>query len=394
MIRDFDISSPKTLQNPYPMYAVMRDESPVGRLMPAGLYGVSRHEDVLRVFKNTKHLSNRGYTELMRKDATEPEPEPEPSIITADPPYHTQMRNLITKAFTPRVVAQLEPRIREISRALVGKVARASSIDLVNDITIPLPTIVIAELLGVGPEKQHEFKRWSDDLMTTVAVVEPKDPARVARSTEELNGYFMEMLKEREREPKADIMSDLLRAEVEGQKLSMPEVLSFATTLLIAGNETTTALIGNAMVALTDNPDQYEEVRSKRALIPNLIEEVLRYQSPAQCVFRLAVEDVEIAGEVIPKGSLVLPLIGSANRDPRKFKDADKFDIHRDTKGHIAFGQDIHFCIGAALARLEGRVILEVMLEELPALRRKEQEVTWVPSMIMRTPHHLTLETA
>ena len=300
MIKDFDISSPKTLQNPYPMYAAMRGESPVGRLMPAGLYGVSRHEDVLRVLKNPKQLSNRGYNEIVRKSANgpEPEPEPEPNIVTADPPYHTQMRNLILKAFTPRVVAQLEPRIREISKELVDKVAGGRSIDVVNDITIPLPTIVIAELLGIGPEKQHEFKRWSDDLMTSVAVVKPKDPARVARSAEELNGYFMEMLKERERSPKADILSALLRAEVEGQKLSMPEVLSFATTLLIAGNETTTALIGNAMVALTDNPDQYEEVRANRALIPNLIEEVLRYESPVQCVFRLALEDVDVKGRL------------------------------------------------------------------------------------------------
>jgi cytochrome P450 len=392
MIRDFDISSPKTLQDPYPMYAAMRGESPVGRLMPAGLYGVSRHEDVLRVLKNPKQLSNRGYNEITPRGPTEPEPEP--SIITTDPPYHTQMRNLILRAFTPRVVAQLEPRIREISKELVGKVARARSIDLVEDITIPLPMIVIAELLGVGPEKRHEFKRWSDDLMTSAAVIQAKDPARIARSTEELNSYFKEMLEERERSPRADIMSDLLRAEVDGQKLSMQEVLSFATTLLIAGNETTTALIGNTMIALTDNPDQYEEMRANRALIPNLVEEVLRYESPAQCVFRLAVEDVEVAGEVIPKGSVVLPLIGSANRDPSKFADPDKFDIHRDTKGHLAFGQDIHFCIGAALARLEARVILEVMLEELPALRRRDQEVTWVPSMIMRTPQHLTLEVA
>lgn len=393
MIRDFDISSPDSLQDPYPMYAMMRSESPVGRLMPAGLYGVSRYEDVLRVFKNTKQLSNRGYSVVTAR-ARPSEPEIEPSIVTSDPPYHTQMRNLVLKAFTPRVVAQLEPRIREISRELVGNVARGREFDLVDAITIPLPVIVIAELLGIGPEKRQEFKRWSDDMMSSVSIVERRDPAQVARSTNELRAYLEELVEDRDLPSKPGILSALVRAEVEGQKLRMSEVVSFATTLLIAGNETTTALIGNTLIALTDHPDQYEEVRANRALIPNLIEEVLRYESPAQCVFRLATEDVELAGEVIPKGSVVLPLIGSANRDEARFEAPARFDIHRDAKGHIAFGHDIHFCLGAALARLEARVVLEVMFEDLPALRRKEQEVRWAPSMLMRMPQRLVLEGA
>jgi cytochrome P450 len=390
MIQEYNLLSPEAIQNPYAVYAEMRRSSPVATVNPPGFYAVSRYDDVVRALKTPAVFSSAAYGEAF-VDQQEGGGGVDSSIVSADPPRHTQMRSLILKAFTPRVVAQLEPRIQAITDELVASVRGKREIELVESVTIPLPMIVIADLLGIDSEKKRDFKRWSEDMMSTASMTGESPEERIKVSVAEFNAFIEKTLREREKEPKSDILSGLLCAELEGAKLSTVEILSFASTLLIAGNETTTALVGNALIALTDNPEQYEAVRADSSLIPGLVEEVLRFQSPAQCILRKAKADAEVAGETIPKGALVMAMLASANRDESRFPDPDKFDIRRDTKGHIAFGFDIHFCLGAALARLEARVLLEALLSRLPQLKRKDQDVAWVRSLLIRSPHRLVL---
>jgi len=389
----FRIDRPEVLADPYKLFATMRAEAPVCRLEPAQFWAVSRYDDVVFVLKNHALFSNHAYrriAEQAERAGAKPQP---PSIIAQDPPRHTQLRNLVLRAFTPRVIASLEPRIREISRELLAAMAKKESFDLVSDFTVPLPMIVIAELLGVAPERREQFKTWCDEMMTTVSLIDDADPTRAARASLEVQAYFEEIIERRKAEPKDDLISLLVAAEIEGEKLTVPEVVSFANLLLIAGNETTTSLVGNALVALTDHPDQYDKLLANPALVPNAVEEVLRWQSPAQLIMRVATQDVTLSGTTIPAGSAVAPILASANRDDARFPNGERFDIERDTKGHIAFGLDIHFCLGASLARLEGKVALEELLA-LGKLRRVEQTVRWAPSLLLRSPMRLDLSRA
>jgi len=388
--KTFNVLAPEVQDNPYPLFAAMRREAPVCQVLPFGYWAVSRYQDVVYVLRHPERFSSSGYNTVSGKTAARKD-DFAPSIVTVDPPAHTRLRGLVTKAFTPRVVSQLEPRIRQLTNELLDKFVPQGRVELIEEFTIPLPMIVIAEMLGVGPERRRDFKRWSDDMMSTVALNGKPDPARVAKSTEELSVYLGSEIEARRRAPKDDLLSHLVHSEAEGSKLTASEVLSFANTLLIAGNETTTSLIGNAMVALLQNPAELEKVKRDPALVPNLVEETLRYLSPAQNVFREAKEDVELGGVTIPKGAVVLPLLASANRDEAKFPDPDRFDITRDTKGHLAFGLDLHFCVGAPLARTEGRVALEAILSRLDDLAFVEPKVQWADSFFMRCPQRLPL---
>lgn len=394
-VRSYRLDNPEIIADPYSVFASMRRESPVCKLEPAGFWAVSRYEDVLFVFRNHRLFSNSGYTAANpTRVETRDESMSAASIVESDPPKHTQLRSLVTRAFTPRVVAGLEPRIREICNELVDTLAQKDSFDLVQDFTIPLPMIVIAELLGVEPERRMQFKHWCDDLLNSLSLTAAANRERVERAGKELAAYFMGIIEQRKVEPRDDLITHLLNAEVDGVKLTLPEVVGFANTLLIAGNETTTSLVGNSLIALTDHPDQYARMAADPSLIPQVVEEVLRYHSPAQLLFRKTTEDVPLAGVTIPKGAVVTPLIASANRDERKFPDGDRFDITREAKGHIAFGFDIHFCAGAALARLEAKVALEVLTERLGMLRRRSPQPDWAPSLFVRAPSTLWLERA
>lgn len=390
MIAVFDVAAPHVLRNPYAVFSEMRRASAVCKLMPTGFLSVGRYQDVLSLLQNSKHFSNTGYTASIPPELRNPG-SASASIVQMDPPRHGKLRGLVTKAFTPRTIAQLEPRIRQISHELVEAVAGQSEFELVQDITVPLPMIVIAELLGVGPERRRDFKRWSDDSVSSLSLIKAGNVAQVKKSAQEFAQYFSGEIELRRREPKEDLISLLMQAEVEGAQLTPEEVLRFINTLLIAGNETTTSLIGNTLVTLTNHPEVFEEVRANPSLIPQLVEEVLRYESPAQCIFRQTTTDLEVGGEPIPQGSVVLPLLASANRDESRFPDPDRFDIHRDTQGHLAFGKDIHFCLGAPLARLEAKVMLEVMLSRWKDLQRVEPEVAWTSSFFIRSPERLRL---
>jgi cytochrome P450 len=377
-------------QNPYQFYAALRREAPVYEVDGLGIRAVSRYDDVLAVVRNHRVFSSAAMNftpvreQYLGADVA--------TLIGADPPVHTRLRGLVSRAFTPRRIAELEGRIREITSDLIGAIAGKPRCDLTADLSFPLPVIVIAEMLGVEPERRAEFKHWSDDIVRLISGTQNQDaPPGMGESMRAFRGYFEEIIERRRREPREDLISALVRAQEADDALTAQEVLAFATLLLVAGNETTTNLIGNAVVALLDHPDQLEQVRRNPMLVPNVVEETLRYDGPVQGLFRLTTEDTEIGGTRVPAGAVVMPLFASADRDERKFPDPDRFDVTRDAGDHVAFGFGIHFCLGAPLARLEARVALEVLLSRLPPFERVEPSVEYIESIFLRGPKRLIL---
>jgi cytochrome P450 len=337
----------------------MRTQRPVFYDERMHLWQVFRYEDVLAVISDYTRFSSQAYelTGGFFKN----------TLIAKDPPDHRKLRNLVNQAFTPRAVARLSDRVTQIMQELLDQVRQQGKMDVVSDIAFPLPAKVIAELLGVPPEDWDIFQRW--------ARVDSSDPATSRREAgrsmqEEMFNYFSALLEERRRAPREDLISTLSMAEVDGERLSEPELLSFCTLLLAAGQETTKNLIANAIVCLTDYPGAMERLIREPALMPTAIEEVLRYLPPVWFLFRQTRTDVELARQRIPANQLVLAWTASANRDPARFPDPGRFDIEREPNRHLAFGHGIHFCVGAPLARLEAKIALPMMLQQLKDIRR------------------------
>ena len=305
-------------------------------------------------------------------------------LLFIDPPRHTQLRAIISRAFTPRSVSALEPRIRELSRALLAPLVARGEMDLVTDFATPLPMMVIAEMLGVAIDDWPRLKAWSDAIVNLATTITGDEAASRAASRAfdvaegEMQRYLSARLAERRAAPRDDLLTRLVEAEVDGQRLGDPELLRFFQLLLAAGTETTTNLIDNAVLALIEHPGELARLRRGPELLPSAIEEVLRFRSPGQIMFRAARRDVEVAGQVIPAGKLVMAVIGAANRDPRRFEDAARFDIGRDPNPHLAFGHGVHFCLGAPLSRLEARVALADLLARVDDLRLVGDE-PWEP---------------
>ena len=345
----------------YSWFEEMRTQHPVFYNERMHLWQVFRYEDVSAVITDYNRFSSQafGVTGSFLKD----------TLIEKDPPDHRKLRNLVNLAFTPRAVARLSDRITQITQELLDQVRLQGKMDIVSDFAFPLPAKVIAELLGVPSEDWDIFQRW--------ARVDSADPnltrQEAGRSMqEEMSDYFSKLLEERRRAPREDLISALSTAEVDGERLSEYELVKFCTLLLAAGQETTKNLIANAIVCFTDYPDRMERLIREPALMPTAIEEVLRYLPPVWFLFRQTRTDVELAGQHIPANQLVLAWTASANRDPAQFPDPDRFDIEREPNRHLAFGHGIHFCVGAPLARLEARIALPMMLEQLRNLQRME----------------------
>ena len=417
---DYDPMSERFRDDPYPVYRRLRDESPVHWAPEAKAFCVSRYDDVQQVLNDPETFSSRAMFTVIMNGGMEGMPpltwksfkslirltwasRARPgtflsarNLIASDGAVHTGMRGIVNRGFTPRRVREWEPRVRELVDECMAKLAASPSFDVVRDLATPLPVTIIAEMLGVEPERVSDFKRWSDDVIhyATGSGRAQRFDGPFADTIVELNAYLRGMLKQRRRAPADDLISVLISSQDGEDPLTDMEIVMFVNLLLVAGNETTTNLIGNAVNALLEHPAELTRVAGDASLVPSLVEETLRYDAPIQLVFRTATRDTEIAGTPIPEGSWVAPLLGSANRDERRFEDPDRFDVTRNPQGHVGFGFGKHFCLGASLARLEATAALEAIVPELLQRRRRESKVERVDSFLVRGPSQLTLDPA
>jgi cytochrome P450 len=383
---------PEVHANPYPMYARLRAEDPIhwSPLMEAWV--LTRYDDVAAVLTDSRFSAdrrqarNRFADEIARREEEFGPFGRTRTMLTSDPPEHTRLRRLVSKAFTPRMVEGLRPRIQAIVDELLDEAAQNGRMDVIRDLAYPLPVIVIAEMLGVPPEHRDQFKHWSDEIVGVLGgpLVPQETLDRSRAAVHELAGYLGGVIAERRREPREDLVSGLIAAEEQGQILSEDEMLATAMLLLVAGNETTTNLIGNGMLSLLRNPDEMERLCADPSQVPTAVEELLRYDGPVQATGRVAMEDLEIGGQKVTKGQAVLTVLGAANRDPAQFGKPDELDLDRQPNEHVAFGDGIHFCLGAPLARAEGQIAFETLLRRFAHPRLETDNLQWGGSFILR----------
>ncbi len=360
---EFDPFSYAIHDDPYPVYRRLRDEAPAYRNERLGFWALSRYGDVLAAFKEPLLFSNAQGVSLERSSAGQASALA--SFLAMDPPRHDQMRALVARGFTPRRVADLEPRIRDLATQYIDRFIAGGHCDIIQDFAARLPMDVVSELLGVPASDRDMLRVWADTVLHREEG-SPAVPPAAVDATRRLVGYFGELLRTRRAQPGSDLVSALIDADVDGERLRDPEIIAFLFLMIIAGNETTTKLLGNALYWLWKNPSQRAAVRREPTLVPNWVEETLRYDGSTQMLARTVTRDVELHGQTMRAGDRLLLLIGAANRDDRVFTDPDVFDVRRDTSQHIAFGKGTHFCLGASLARLEARIGLEEIHARLP----------------------------
>ena len=377
--------SPALRANPYSVYEELRLKDPVHRMRLQNAWVLTDYADVDMVLRDNRRFGNAGreFGYILQV-----------SMLDLDPPEHTRIRGLVSHGFTPRSVAALEPRIRETVEGLLGNVEGKDQFDLIADLAFPLPVIVIAEMLGVPPEDREQFNGWSNIVSLIVdPLLGDRQITQVQHAVDEVFSYFEAVAEERRRDPRDDLVSALVTAEVEGQRLERDDLLVNLLLVLVAGNETTRNLIGNGTLALLRNPDQLQRLLDDPALLNGAIDELLRFDSPVQLDSRVAREPVELGGKRIAPGQRVICILGAANRDPQAFPEADMLDVGRAAGNHLAFGRGIHYCLGAPLARLEARVAFETLLPRLDNLRLAE-EPRYRDQVTLRGLESLWLEAA
>jgi cytochrome P450 len=388
----YDPRQPEVIADPYPLFHRLQAEDPVHWSDVLGGWVLTRYADV-RAALNDPRLSSDRITPFLRHhgDSGRGGLGELGQIVGlwavfTDPPKHTRLRALMNTAFTTRAVERLRPRIEAIVEGLLAAVRERGTMDVIRDFAYPLPITVIAEMIGVAPEDREPFKAWSDELAQFIgsALGQPDKYERAARSLGAMADYFRRMIAARRAQPRDDLVSALIAAEERGDVLSEDELVATCILLLFAGHETTTNLIGNAVLALLRHPDQARALREGTAAVQPAVEECVRYDGPTQAMVRIAREDVEIGDRVVKQGQRVFTMINAANRDPAQFADPDRLDLRRANNRHIAFGYGIHFCIGAPLARLEAQIALPALLARLPALRATDTEPPWLESLVFR----------
>ncbi len=387
---DFEevLVSPEFMMDPYPTLHQLQEQEPVYWSESIGGWLLTRYDDIVASFRDTSVYSNEnrlvktveylppekqaGFKAVVDHYATK-------GLIHADPPDHTRLRALVTKEFTPKIVEQMRPRIQDVVNGLLDAAEQRGEMDVVADLAMPLPVGVIAEMLGVPPSDRHLMHEWTDDILRFQGVNKPSeaDLSRAQHGLQEIRPYIQEMIAERRRQPKQDLMTKLVEAEASGDRLSEQELISTCVTLIIAGHETTLSLISNMIYTLLANPSQLALLQTNPGLLESAIEEALRYESPVSRQARLMKGDAELSGKTLKKGDIVFQMLNAANRDPGQFEDPDRFDIRRKPNRHIAFGLGAHFCVGAPLARAEAFIAVGTTLKRFPGLHLVNDQPEW-----------------
>jgi cytochrome P450 len=379
--------------SPFRFYADMRHNNPIAYDDRNNIWGVFRYYDVQFILGDHMHFSSavpptkvNDLSKEVNEEEDQKMPFSRPSLLKSDPPYHRTLRAVVASAFTPMTISKLEPRIESITHDLLNQVIEKGNMDLINDLAYPLPVTVIAELLGVPLQDRDTFRTWADKLVSSAGsqlnAEEHGSAKNLISIQREMDDYFNAIIDKRRITPQTDLISNLIKAEADGHHLSREEILAFCTLLLLAGHVTTVNLIGNTILSLLQNPQEFKKLKEDRtslsSLIPSTIEETLRYRSPVQAVFRMTTQEITIGGaQKIPSGQGIVVWLGSANHDESVFPDPEKFDISRipHAHSHVGFGHGIHFCQGAPLARLEARVALKIILERLQNLELDDSNI-------------------
>jgi len=386
-MKSFNPMDPEFLADPYPTYHRLRAEDPV-HYSPLGFWVLTRYEDVAAVLRDARFIKEPLAALVAARFGAEVPRGVGLSMLDRDPPDHTRLRSLVSKAFTPRVVEGLRPRIQEIVDGLIARAEAAGSMDLIEEFAYPIPVNVICEMMGVPVQDHERFKGWSLDIARGLdSIWLPPDseiPRRSAAARHAISDYFRELIAQRRASPRGDLLSALIAAEEAGDKLNEEELLATCILILIAGHETTVNLIGNGVLALLRNPEELRRLRATPALITTAVEELLRYDGPVQRTARVASDDATIGGHTIRKGEMVMPFIGAADRDPAHFPEPDRLDLARADNRHIAFGWGIHFCLGAPLARAEGQIAINTLVRRLPRLAFVNDTVEYRQSLTLR----------
>jgi cytochrome P450 len=387
MALSFNPMDPEFIADPNPTYRRLRAEDPVHE-HPLGFWVLTRYEDVVASLRDPRMLKEALPDFVAKRLGAQTVAKGSISMLDRDPPDHTRLRGLVSKAFTPRVVETLRPHVQDIVNGLLDRVASRGEMDLIEDFAYPLPVIVICEMLGVPVKDQERFKQWGTDMargLDTILLPPDSDVAKRSQAARQaLAEYFRELIAERRAHPQDDLLSGLVAAEEAGDTLSEDELLSTVILLLIAGHETTVNLIGNGTRALLLDPDQLQRLREHPELIGSAVEELLRFDGPVQRTARIPNADVTIGGRTIKAGELVMTFLAAANRDPAQFADPDRLDIGRADNRHIAFGWGIHFCLGAPLARVEGQIAINTLVRRLPKLALAGDKADWRFSLTLR----------
>lgn len=346
---------------PFAWYKEMREKEPICFNPQADMWNVFLYDDVKTVLEDKEHFSN-----VMPEKKKSPFPQ---SILGMDPPKHTQIRSIVNRSFTPKALREWEPRIQQITNDILDQLSNRKTFDVVQELFYPLPVIIIAEMLGVSAKDMERFKKWSDIIVSSPSHDDPDYLAEFfntrLQAENELGDFFEEIIqfnRGKAKKDRNDIISLLVQSEADNN-ISGKELVSFCKILLVAGNETTTNLFGNALYSFIEQPNVYKELQQDISLIPGAIEEVLRYRSPAQRIVRRVKKETQIKGQILQVDQIITAWLGSANRDSLHFMDADSFSIHRRRNPHLAFGHGIHFCLGAPLARLEAKIVFTELIK-------------------------------
>ncbi len=380
--------SAEFVRDPYPLLHQLRQQAPVYWSDAIGAWLVTRYDDLVVTMKDPTRFSNENrlgqavaYLPPEKRANFKPFEDhyKTKGLLHSDPPDHTRLRALVTKEFTAKVVEQMKPQIQKIVDGVLDAAESEGGMDVIPDLAAALPVGVIAEILGVPQGDRHLFKRWTDAILGFQGVNKPSeaDLYRAQEALVELRAYLLDMFNERRRTPRQDLMSKFVAVESAGERLSQAELINTSVTLFTAGHETTLSFISNSIYSLLANPDQMQLLREKPELLASALEESLRFESPVSRQSRLMKADAELGGKTLKKGEMLFQMLNAANRDPEYFADPDKFDIQRQNNRHMAFGQGMHFCVGAMLARTEGLIAVGTTIRRFPNLRLVDDKPDW-----------------